>query len=180
MNKAALLTDLRTQCVRVIENPIPFGGIQSAEGNAEAQARGDSWATFAIERKDKDGKVVQTAYFTGQMNEYKWATVQMAARGVLENRNVHIVVLDEGTPEESASLIGAPIDMPVGDTLTAVAYLEAQKGVSWNAYELIAARADLGFMIIRAWVGDGSGNETEKRFRVTYDAGGQGTHAEIL
>jgi len=102
-----------------------------------AQLRTQCWAV--IENTDPFGATAD-----GGVKEYKWATVQMAPRGTLRTQNVHVVVLGEGTPEEYAALSGSPIDLPVGETLTAVGYLESLKGTAWNAYEYEGGRSDLG------------------------------------
>lgn len=74
-----------------------------------------------------------------------------------------------------------PIELPVGDALNAVGYLEAQKAAgSWVAYEYLEGRSDLGHFFAKVWVSNGDGTESEKRMKVSYDAEGNPSHAEIV
>jgi hypothetical protein len=117
----------------------------------------------------------------GIASEYKLGTVQMAPRGTRKVQNIHMVVTDEGEANESATLVGSPIDLPVGDTLTAIVYLEQRKAAGdWAWYEYESGRSDLGWFTIRAGVTNQDGTESEKRYRVFTDSEGNADHAEIV
>lgn len=72
------------------------------------------------------------------------------------------------------------IDLPVGDALTAVEYLESRKGLDWNSYEYIDGRSDLGWFKARVWVENQDGTESEKVIRVSYNDEGAPTHKVVV
>lgn len=74
-----------------------------------------------------------------------------------------------------------PIELPVGDALLAVQYLEAQKALgTWTAYEYESGRSDLGHFFAKVWVENQDGTESQKTVRVSYNAEGNPSHAEVI
>lgn len=98
-------------------------------------------------------------------------------------RAFRFTVLGLDTPEESV-LIHQQVLSPTTDTFTAVGYLEAQKAAgAWQHYvedDQGPKRPDLGFFAIKAWVADGQGRVTERRFIVSRDADGNPFHTEVV
>lgn len=95
---------------------------------------------------------------------------------------INVGVSGEANPmmNESAYATSA-IDLPVGDALNAVQYLETRKAAGdWSAYEYESGRPDLGHFFAKVWVSTGAATETEKRIRVSYDAQGNPSHSEVV
>lgn len=129
---------------------------------------------------DQDGNIVSTAY--DFLSDWYVPVVMMEQKGLWSSpTKFQFSVVDYGGANETVNP-KTEIVLPIGDTLVAVQYLETQKASgTWNAYELDnPPRSDLGFLIIKAWVPNGDGTETVKRFRVFYDLQGNAGHAEIV
>jgi hypothetical protein len=92
-------------------------------------------------------------------------------------------VLEIDTPAETV-LVNQQVLTPVADTMAAVGYLEAQKAAgTWLRYvedDQGPKRPDLKFFTIKAFVDNGAGGVSEKRFLVAYDDAGQPFHTEIV
>ena len=89
-------------------------------------------------------------------------------------------------PAEAAERV-LPADYvatPVPATQRAVIYLETQKAIgTWFRYvedDAGPKRPDLGFFAIRAWVDNGNGTVSEKRFLISEDDQGTASHSEIV
>ena len=183
MTVSEFLVYLATRAIVDTGNLTVFGGIEyemvdrvRADGSVVIDDLGFPVQTPRI---GDDGKPVIASY--AALTDWFVPVVMMEQKGLWSPpTKFQFSVVDYGGPNETVRP-KTEIVLPIGDTLIAVQYLEQQKVLgTWNAYELDnPPRSDLGFLIIKAWVGQPDVSEVVKRYRVFYDLQGNAVHAEI-
>lgn len=187
MNITELVADLQTKCVWV--------GTPSRVANSPSYPNPESWTIPVIQIGAGGTYQTMDNYRFTVLNKGMVAGPQVYASDVLDENDVVIhaagdPILDENgdqvvIPPQLAEtcLINQQILTPVGDTMTAVAYLEAERAKgTWLRYvedDQGPKRPDLSFFAIKAFV-DNGGNVSEKRFLIAYDDQGNPFHTEIV
>jgi hypothetical protein len=188
MNTAELLADLQTKCVWV-------GTMQRQQGSPVGPV--EEWTVPVIQIQGEGTYSKPTAFRFTVLNNGVVAGPQTYAADVLDMDGVTVLhaagdpVLDENgdqvvVPPQAAEtvLVNQQIKTPVTDTMMAVGYLEAQRlAGTWLRYvedDAGPKRPDLKFFAIKAWVDNGNGTVSEKRYMVAYDDQGQPFHTEIV
>jgi len=124
------------------------------------------------------GKVAGPQFYEADVLDETGAVLHAAGDPILDANGDQVVL--SALEAENAYPV-SPIELPVGDALLAVQYLETQKQLgTWTAYEYESGRSDLGHFFAKVWVANQDGTESEKRIRVAYDAAGNPSHAEVV
>lgn len=124
------------------------------------------------------GKVAGPQFYEADVRDENGNIVHAAGDPILDSDGNQVTL---SAFEAENAYPAQPIDLPVGDALLAVQYLESLKANGTvNAYEYESGRSDLGHFFAKVWVENQDGTESEQRIRVSYDAQGNPSHKVVV